>query len=379
MPADARPATWSKRVATLEIASLAASPDGQLIAIAGVGDASYTTQLWTVDGTKLATLDDDAAVDCLAWSPDSSLLAGAYRSGEVKLWDRDGQVVRIFEHQDPIFSLAWSPDGRLLATGGVHFPASAEPTATAESATPDTVTAETATTESTPTETPSAGVGASATEEESTGLVLLPGVIRIWRLDGTLAETLGTTSTGGKFLNLAWSRDGSMLAAGAQDYQVWRADGTPVGEPRTGGTPAWAMAWSPDDSTLAIGDENGVLALVSPDGTTRGSGSFEGDVDAVAYSPDGTSLAVGHSTRVSVVGAADPGTVLWSSDSAAAEAIWSPDGRALMVALVGGLALVGPNGAMSTALGSCPGNVSAFTWDGPVVIAATDTGWLCGW
>jgi WD40 repeat protein len=270
--------------------------------------------------------------------PSSAYLAGGSRAGDVRLWDRNGQLVRILSGTDPIFSLAWSPDGGVLATGAIHLPA---PTAT--------------------------------------GAAPLPGVIRLWSRDGSLNRTLGTQSTGGKFLNLAWSPDGSMLAAGAGDYNVWRADGTQVGVPRSGGSPAWAMAWSPDGRALAIGNESGGLQIVALDGTAQSLSFFDGDVNAVNYSPDGASLAVGHDSRVSVVKATDGRTVLWSMAAAAAYAIWSIDGRRVLISAADGLALVGPGGAPSFTLTGCPGAVSAFSWDGAVVVAATDTGWLCSW
>ena len=213
-------------------------------------------------------------------------------------------------------------------------------------------------------------------------MAALPGVVRLWSRDGSLNRTLGTQFTGGKFLNLAWSPDGSMLAAGAGDYNVWRADGTQVGVARSvgqGGSPAWAMVWSPDGRALAIGDESGVLQIVAPDGTTRSLSSFEGDVNALSYSPDGASLAVGHDSIVSVVKATDGRTALWSVAAVAAYTIWSIDGRRLLISAADGLALVGAGGAPSSTLIGCPGGVSAFSWDGAVVVAATDTGWLCSW
>jgi dipeptidyl aminopeptidase/acylaminoacyl peptidase len=358
--AGAHPPAWSRRVALFAVSSIAASPDGKVLAIAGSSENGRTVQLWNADGSRVATLDDgetDAgAVTCAAWSPDGSLVAGAYRSGEVRLWDRAGQVVRMYQGTDPVFSLAWSPDGSMLATGAIRFPAQAASS-----------------------ETPGAGASAGPSESAASGQTPLPGVIRVWRRDGTLAETLGTRFTGGKFLNLEWSPDGSMLAAGAVDYLVWRVDGSQVGEPRTGGSPAWAMAWSPYSDSLAIGDENGIVEIVGVDGTTRSSHTFAGGVNALGYSPDGASVAVGRNSAVSVARAENVGTVVWTADSAAAQAIWSPDGRALLIATPGGLAVVGPDGSVSTALGSCPGGISAFAWDGSTVVAATDSGWLCGW
>jgi WD40 repeat protein len=364
-PAGSHPPTWSKRVALFAVSSVAASPDGQLIAIAGASETGHTVQLWKADGSSVATLDEGeggaSAASCVAWSPDSSLLAAGYRTGEVRLWDRDGNVVRLYQGTDPVLSLAWSPDGALLATGAIRFPAQA-----AASETPGTAESAAA---GTPSPLPSA----------SGGQTPLPGVIRIWRRDGTLARTLGTRFTGGKFLNLEWSPDGSRLAAGAVDYLVWGADGTLLGEPRAGGSPAWAMAWSPYGDSLAIGDENGTVEVVGIDGDSRSKHTFAGGVNALAYSPDGASLAVGQASTITVVQAQNVQDTVWTAGSAAARAIWSPDGRALLVATPDGLETVGPDGNVSTALGSCPGGISAFSWDGSVVVAATGSGWLCGW
>ena len=130
--------------------------------------AAAQPKLLAADGAKLATLaDGGAAVTCLAWSPNGSLLAGASRAGDVGLWDRHGQLVRILHGTDPVFSLAWSPDGDVLATGAIHFPA---PT--------------------------------------TTGAAALPGVVRLWSRDGSFNRTLGTQFTGGKFLNIRRSPDG---------------------------------------------------------------------------------------------------------------------------------------------------------------------------
>jgi len=339
-PAGGQPPTWSVRAASAALASVAVSPDGELLAIAGPPDGSKVAQLMAADGSKAASLaQGDSVITCLAWSPDSSLLAGASQSGDIGIWDRQAQLVRTVQGTDPIFSLAWSPDGSALAVGAVHFPA------------------------------PTASVN-----------VPIPGVIRVWNREGHLIRTLGTQLTGGKFLNLAWSPDGSMLAAGAVDYAVWRTDGIQVGVPRTAGTPAWAMAWSPDGRALAIGDENGSLLIAGPDGAEKSLGSVAGGVDALSYSPDGASLAVGHGSAVSVVDAADGKTVRWSASANAAYSIWSTDGRNLLISANHGLVVLDAStGKASRTLIGCSGRISAFSWDGSVAIAVTDSGWLCSW
>src|SRR5438552_96490 len=73
---------------------------------------------------------------------------------------------------------------------------------------------------------------------------------------------------GGKFYNLAWSPDGRWLVGGATDYKLWRADGTEVAHTPKG-TPAWGLAWAPDSTRWATGDESGNLILYDTAGHMR--------------------------------------------------------------------------------------------------------------
>jgi WD40 repeat protein len=319
------------------------SPDGSLLATTpsdrqGRDD---TARLWTAGGLPVATLSGHTGlVDCLAWSMDSQLVASASQDGSVRLWDRNGKLVRVLPGIDPVFSLAWSPDGTILATGAIKFPPSS-----------------------------------------ATGLAQLPGIVKLWRPDGTLLHTLGTQSTGGKFLNLAWSPDGKLLAAGAGDYASWGPDGSSVGVLYPpGGSPAWAMAWSPDSTTVALGDESGVLLLVGPTGTNSGSGQFQGDINALSYTRDGHGLVVGTIGRIRLVASTDPAQVMWSAATAdAGHVAWSPDGQRLAMAITNGLAILGPDGSGSAVLAGCKGSPVAFAWTGAVLVAATDQGALCSW
>jgi WD40 repeat protein len=265
---------------------------------------------------------------------DSRLFASASQDGSVRLWDRKGQLVRVLAGSDPVFSLAWSPDDTILAVGAIHMP----------------------------------------------GATPWPGVITLWRPDGTRLATVGTDLTGGKFLNLGWSPDGSLLAAGAVDYADWRTDGSSVGVLRNGGAPAWAMAWSPDSGSLALGDENGSLMLVSTAGVELGSAQLQGDVNALSYAPDGQGLAVGTNGQVRFVSVADPTTAIWSVATAdEGHVAWSPDGHRLAIAVTNGLAILSAEGSPVATLTGCAGSSVAFAWSRSNLAAATAEGRLCVW
>jgi WD40 repeat protein len=308
------------------LASTAGDPQG----------TNDTASLWTAAGRQVATLTGHTGlVHCAAWSPDSQLLATASQDGSVRLWDRTGRLVRSLPGASPVFSLAWSPDGSVLAAGAIAF----------------------------------------------TGQ--LPGVITVWQRDGTKIRTLGTSFTGGKFLNLAWSPDGRLLTAGASDYIDWGADGSQMAILRQGGTPAWAMAWSADGTTLALGDENGTLAIVDTRGTTVGSAQFQSDVNALSYVPDDSGLIVGLNGRIQFVHPLDPQNpahAIWSADTADdGHVAWSPDGRRLAIAVTDGLAILAADGSAVAALMGCPGDPVAFAWTGTNLAAATSNGNLCAW
>jgi WD40 repeat protein len=90
-------------------AFLAASPD------------RYSVNVWDINrrtlAFKLLTAFTDA-VNCLAYSPDGTVLATGSYDGSIRLWDlMTGQLLRVIQSDAAIVSLDFSPDGQLLATG----------------------------------------------------------------------------------------------------------------------------------------------------------------------------------------------------------------------------------------------------------------------
>jgi len=96
--------------------ALAWSSDGTRIAAGG--GLGYIQVLDPV-GRPLFDCAHSGGVFCLAWSPDSDLLAAAGESREVRIWDgHTGSLVAVLPgHTGIVVALSWSSDGKWLVSG----------------------------------------------------------------------------------------------------------------------------------------------------------------------------------------------------------------------------------------------------------------------
>jgi WD40 repeat protein len=97
---------------------MALSPDGRILASPS---SDKTVRLWdTESGRILRTLEHQAGVTSVGWSPDGTRLAvgGGYQDRKVYLWDAaTGRRTWILEEQNTLLTgVAWSPDGKTLAS-----------------------------------------------------------------------------------------------------------------------------------------------------------------------------------------------------------------------------------------------------------------------
>lgn len=334
------------------ITVLAWSPDGQTLAgSAGATDArDYSVHLWRADGAVLATLSGHSArIPALAWSPDGRILASGSTDGTVRLWSATGAALHTLSLPAQwIFGLAWSPDGQTLAVGAIQVP--------------------------------TASVGTPGRPSP-----IIPGTVTLWSPSGEPRATLGPPRrTGGKFFHLAWSRDGSTLAAGAVTFAIWRADGTLVVALDEIASPAWGMAFSPDGAVLATGNENGLLRLYTGAGVLFAT-LGEMNTSGLTFSPSGTTIAARGGSGVSLLDVA--GTRVTVRDLPArgkphGDLAWSPDGARLVAGFGDQTVQIWRTDAqLGAILAGCGGAPLGVAWspDGRTIAATTENSRLCLW
>ncbi len=191
---------------------------------------------------------DDYVID-LGWSADGTQLAAVASSGPVTLFAaKDGIRTDLPGHDDGANCLAWHPTQALLATGGQD------------------------------------------------------GQVKFW--DASNAQHTATASLGSAWIeHLAWSPDGTKVAAGAgRQLTLLNPDGTTrhafAPAPKT----LCALAWQPAGGCLASAYFGGVCLWDADDFVAQKEFAYANGIHALVWSPDNRWLVSGNQ---------DPSVHLW--------------------------------------------------------------------
>jgi WD40 repeat protein len=231
--------------------SVAISPDDRWVAVGG-SSHEFTSGLVAIrsaiDGSLVRMINGGTWVNAIAFSPDGGRIASAGFDNLVKIWNPEtGDLIRTLTgHPDEIYALAYSPGGEFLASAGWNNP------------------------------------------------------IRIWNPEsGALLQQLSGLNPSGA-LSLAFSPDGTLLAAGIDRYahivrvSDWQHIHSVIHVPVTTGGTVRTVAFSPDGAVLAVsGTPNVTLWNPNTGALLRTLSGHTSDVRTLAFTPDGAFLISG--------------------------------------------------------------------------------------
>lgn len=291
-----------------------------------------------------------AHVSCVAFSPDSSLVASGSMDSTVKIWNANtGECIRTLEgHPFQVWSVAFSPDGKTLASGGapdLHEESEYYPEESAKLNLWNVETGELKTTLyvdnpiNVVSFSPDGSMLAAGTYKE----------VNIWSLkaNGDVDEFQKTLSHSGIVKDISFSPDSAVLASTNNDFRtgihhvnIWNIARGECMHTLIHANAVDNVSFSPDGSKVASGSwhrswRRTVKVWDSTTGREITSFLIESDADGschVAFSPDGQFLATG----AKYIELWDVDTEFLSSERLRASyrdvgsskvITWSPDGK----------------------------------------------------
>jgi WD40 repeat protein len=250
---ELRDATTGRRFASLttgsdtEADALAFSPNSQILAISTVYGKALLFNVLTRKWVNTSLSDDSSIMSGLAFSPNGNILATASVGGKVQLWNaaRHEEIGRPLDvdNSGGWTTVAFSPNGNILATGTR---------------------------------------GAN-------------GQISLWNVSNH--HRIGAPATSCSPNDETFSPDGQVLAIACSDGNTRLFDVVneqEINPPLTvNQSQAWAVAYSPDNSTVATGSANGTVTLWDADAFRQVGGYMNTRTQptGVAYSPSGKMIA----------------------------------------------------------------------------------------
>ncbi|BAZ13213.1 WD-repeat protein [Calothrix sp. NIES-4071] len=207
------------------------SPDGKTFATAG---ADESIKIWDMQGTLLKTLKGHSdEVLSVSFSPDSKSLVSTSQDRTVKLWDVTGKLLHTFEeaHPEEALDARFSPDGKYITSAGAD------------------------------------------------------NKLMVWDI-AQKRELYYFKQRGDKISEIVFSPDGKTIASASDDKAVklWHLKGI---LPTLEGA---RFSISPDNKTIAIGNEQGIITLQRHNKTLQFN-AHKGKIVKVIFNPTGNNIA----------------------------------------------------------------------------------------
>jgi len=295
------------------IASMVFSPDGKTIAVAvNPRSGTMTGVVRSIDITtkeEIFSLEGKGfpRVTGISYSPKGRKIAASYGDGRSRLWDVTTKtVIKIFEgHTKYVEAIAYSPDGTRIATASEDRTTKIWDANTGQELLTIPIT-----------------VG-KAIDFSPDGKILAIAGIGVILVDAISGKVIRTLSSGNKYA-VAFSPDGTQIAAGAELYDV--ATGRKLLTLNAHKSVVTSVDFSPDGTTLATAGSDNRSNDDEPKLWNMDSKSwssfmhpilnFKGQIGrdfSVVFSPDGRMIATARGNAGSSTRDTTPKLWLWDT------------------------------------------------------------------